>query len=877
MSAGLRRFAYTSWSALLDYTIEKYKITCVNAAGNNYDNNSIITPSNGLNVICVGSISKNKKISDFSGAGMDSNYTSALYKPTLVAPGEELKGIPNKSGTATGTSFAAPFVTGIVALLMEEFPDLKYHPEQIMSVLTDSCLSVRGQNSFHDHDAGFGLVNYKNAREAYSNTYGFQIYNEESKSALFSTNINLPSGKTILASSNVLYHTIYEFSELNGTTVNVGDISPDELRHSNVNMRVKTNNGDNGLTGFSKSNISYLAFTNDSNQNQNITLEVFLDGAKNSDFVEDCSVSYRIFTNYSWGLNIPRYSSATYDQIVKDDYFDKPVTIPGQGSEDMLLSFENSGYKIFFISGDCRDKEIRLYDSRNNLLETSDGPDESGSLYIKRYVERNDRYVIKIINNRPSNTRATLKLCIFSSCLDQIEELNLNGDETTVCYGGVDGIGGQLLNITITEKGYYDFYTAYASYYPVIMQIRLIKYDTNSLLQDNVDYSTGVDTQNPNPHLIKKCQKGEKYLIFVTSQTPNYYLNTQLYVDYLGKELINANEIGYPNSFTSNPYTTETFKGVYIPNKTAYVCFDTAVYNTNFSNVVKISSIKDERGNEIPIDSRKTDDNNKEVVVALLQKGEKYFIEMCKYGVGSSYSGKVNLIICYRGTFEDIYTLTCYNNYKEMTCTLYGEDFIVYKMSFEDAGNKIFQTFGKQDTKLALYDEAGNLLASESGKGYSYNALINYNVSSYTTYLLRVSLENSSQGGQIKTTITPYFRDTYYFYSLPQARIGETYSRSFTLEENSSQILVIQPNLEGDYTFFLESTDSNTQIDTYLHVITCFSAEAEMEYIDYDDDSGDDGQSLLTKRLGQNYTYYVIISAFDNTYTGNVTLHITKN
>lgn len=326
-SNGTANGKYNSASALIDYAIKNYKISFVNSAGNEGDTNVISSPSTGLNVISVGSSSFNKTISNFSSAGLDSSYNSLLYKPTLVAPGDTLVGIPNITASISGTSFSAPIVTGIVALLMEEFPDLKYHPEKVMSILTDSCKAVSGQNSFDDHDAGFGLVNYSNARDAYLNTYTYKIAtNEASDSVLFSKNINLPYGKTVFASTDVLYNP-----------VNSSNCSPSQLKHSKVNFRVRNSNNDYVCDGVSKSNISFIAYTNSIQQSENLTLEVYLDGSKNNSSVEDCSISYRIDNFFVNNISI------------SDNYIDRTPTFSWIVNQEFIYQSINT-FNLKFVN-----------------------------------------------------------------------------------------------------------------------------------------------------------------------------------------------------------------------------------------------------------------------------------------------------------------------------------------------------------------------------------------------------------------------------------------------------------------------------------------------------------------------------------------------
>lgn len=86
------------------------------------DNNSTITlPATAFRVISVGAYNHRlRTVAPFSGRGIPTDMSSYV-KPDLVAPGVNITA-PSKNGgydTFSGTSFAAPFVTGAAALLMQ--------------------------------------------------------------------------------------------------------------------------------------------------------------------------------------------------------------------------------------------------------------------------------------------------------------------------------------------------------------------------------------------------------------------------------------------------------------------------------------------------------------------------------------------------------------------------------------------------------------------------------------------------------------------------------------------------------------------------------------------------------------------------------------
>ncbi len=134
----------TTESRYLNYVVRAQKVTLVAATGNGLDNkddfshNTMCAPANATNVISVGSVNDTGDLSPFS------NYdTPGSWKgnPLLVAPGEDIFTGTNTSGydrSFTGTSYSAPFVAGVIALMMQEDSNLKYKPAQVMSMLIAS-------------------------------------------------------------------------------------------------------------------------------------------------------------------------------------------------------------------------------------------------------------------------------------------------------------------------------------------------------------------------------------------------------------------------------------------------------------------------------------------------------------------------------------------------------------------------------------------------------------------------------------------------------------------------------------------------------------------------------------------------------------------
>ena len=104
-------------------------------AGNDgqYDNGDVLYPALAENVITVGAVSNSNSISAFSSKGHQyPNTQNPNKKPELVAPGEAIMStrINSGYGTLSGTSQAATYVTGIIALLLDAYPEFKHDGEK---------------------------------------------------------------------------------------------------------------------------------------------------------------------------------------------------------------------------------------------------------------------------------------------------------------------------------------------------------------------------------------------------------------------------------------------------------------------------------------------------------------------------------------------------------------------------------------------------------------------------------------------------------------------------------------------------------------------------------------------------------------------------
>ncbi len=154
----------SEYDAALDVTCKtawNNGLILVAAMGNSYaQQNTIFYPAGFTSVIGVGSVDENNELSGFSCYGNGAQTTD------VVAPGENILSTassPNDNTYApySGTSFAAPMVAGLAALMKAKFPDLSN--TDIRNIIQNACIPLG--TGYDVLKYGHGIINVKNALE----------------------------------------------------------------------------------------------------------------------------------------------------------------------------------------------------------------------------------------------------------------------------------------------------------------------------------------------------------------------------------------------------------------------------------------------------------------------------------------------------------------------------------------------------------------------------------------------------------------------------------------------------------------------------------------------------------------------------------------
>ena len=212
--------------AELESYLNQLMLNCYNnnvlvVAGTGNDGNAtdnVSFPARSNYSIAVGAVDENKILASFSSTGPSIDY---------VAPGVSVK-TTGSSGNyvyGTGTSFAAPSVSGLAALYMEKYPNISY--SDLVSKLDKNAvdLGTTGKDNYY----GKGLATYSEKNYDLKFT-DFSIANQESKTIDPNTNsieIMMPYGSDLTnlvasftTSSTVAAVTINGVLQQSGVTVN---------------------------------------------------------------------------------------------------------------------------------------------------------------------------------------------------------------------------------------------------------------------------------------------------------------------------------------------------------------------------------------------------------------------------------------------------------------------------------------------------------------------------------------------------------------------------------------------------------------------------------------------------------------------------------
>ncbi len=175
---------YGNYAKWVDHIVYQHGVSWVKSAGNNGPDSYVTSPGNAYNVITVGGIDDKGTIAtDDDIFCVDSCWKTGSQmpgKPDVVAPAEGFS--VTGGSTRGGTSFAAAYVTGMIAQMMSFCPTLKLRPDAIKAAVVASCdrkTSGEDLSKITDKE-GSGVVNAINAANSISNVLTQKTYYDTS-------------------------------------------------------------------------------------------------------------------------------------------------------------------------------------------------------------------------------------------------------------------------------------------------------------------------------------------------------------------------------------------------------------------------------------------------------------------------------------------------------------------------------------------------------------------------------------------------------------------------------------------------------------------------------------------------------------------------
>ncbi len=324
---------YAEVSKYLDHLIARTGVTIV-AIDGNYSNNYITDIASSFNCIAVnGYICKIPNTSTYEELLNDYafNHGNGCLKPDVIAP-----------SLNSGTSFSAPFICGMVALMYECRPSLYAHPEEVKAILLASCHRkcsrlYRGANDIPSLNEtmeqgltdrqGAGIPDaYKMISILAQHSYGFGDLNIDNSYSRTVNIIQPKYGATNMNVSMAYLHTNVLVSQLQNC---------DDYNISLDNSYYSTNKTSENEV--SSTEMIYANLTNDSHY----TLEI----SKNTGSMSN--VRY----GYAWSTD--NASLHPYINIDDDENYDGIYLLKNKNSEKYLTMNDNTlkAYQTNYTGG----------------------------------------------------------------------------------------------------------------------------------------------------------------------------------------------------------------------------------------------------------------------------------------------------------------------------------------------------------------------------------------------------------------------------------------------------------------------------------------------------------------------------------------------
>ncbi len=166
-------------------------IVVVNSAGNE-GTSGLVAPADGDSVFAIGAVDRTGAIASFSSRGPTADGRT---KPDFTAMGVGVRSVSGSAGydnSNYGTSFAAPIVAGVCALLLE------IHPDWSPMEMRDTLRATSSRSAAPDNTYGWGIPNATLAeRPVRSDLSAAAFPNPFNASMSICVTVNAPSAVTV--------------------------------------------------------------------------------------------------------------------------------------------------------------------------------------------------------------------------------------------------------------------------------------------------------------------------------------------------------------------------------------------------------------------------------------------------------------------------------------------------------------------------------------------------------------------------------------------------------------------------------------------------------------------------------------------------------
>jgi len=189
----------------------------------------------------------------------------------------------------------------------------------------------------------------------------------------------------------------------------------------------------------------------------------------------------------------------------------------------------------------------------------------------------------------------------------------------------------------------------------------------------------------------------------------------------------------------------------------------------------------------------------------------------------------------------------------------------LYSVRATLAGIYTVETTGNIDTYLEAYDSSFNLIDSNDDGGFDYNARIDIFAEANKVYYLILRGFNSSESGSYRISTS--------FESINISSANNTNrSAAVTLNLGEAASVFFTASDQSRWYVYQASRTVNFVVQTRGNMDTVLGLyDSRGDYIDSDDDSGDNYNALISTRLDAG-TYYIEVVTYGGG-TGHCTLH----